>query len=76
MTYAEKQVARTREMFGKVEAYLSEELTQVQFCQKEGLSKSTFQYWLRKYRAQYPVEKVYESGVPASREFVPLQLVS
>jgi len=70
MTYAEKRDSRTLEMFEIVESYLSGELTQLQFCQKEGLAKSTFQYWLRKYR------KVHEPEVPASREFLPLRLIS
>jgi len=48
------------EMYPLIRAYLENGKTQNRFCQDEGLSKTTFQYWLRKYRdrqdTEHPVE--------------------
>lgn len=61
---------RAQEMFSKIEAYLSGNLSQQQFCQGEGLAKSTFQYWLRKYR------RVNNHQIVSSGDFLPVQMVA
>ncbi|MHB2148173.1 IS66 family insertion sequence element accessory protein TnpA [Calditrichota bacterium LG25] len=43
---------RRDEMFKIVESYYQSGLTQPAFCKKQGLSKSTFLYWLKKYRKE------------------------
>ena len=61
------QHGREQKMFGQVEAYLSGDLTQQQFCESAGLAKSTFQYWLRKYRS------VHDQGISTSGDFLPVR---
>lgn len=70
MTSKELKDSRSREMFSKVEAYLSGDLTQQQFCEEQGFAKSTFQYWLRKYR------KFHNTGNVSSGDFIPVRLGS
>lgn len=64
---------RKEEMYGKIEDYLSQEITQKEYCQQENLSYNTFMYWLRKYRK--------EPGLPSQRSssqsgFIPLKFSS
>jgi transposase-like protein len=40
------------EMWAHIEQYQQSGLTQYRFCQQTGLSKSTFGYWLKKYRKE------------------------
>jgi hypothetical protein len=44
---------RKEEMYGKIEDYLSREITQKEYCQQENLVPSTFFYWLQKYRKEH-----------------------
>ena len=41
---------RRSEMFNIVESYYRSGLSQPAFCRQQGLNKSTFLYWLKKYR--------------------------
>jgi transposase-like protein len=50
MSLAESVVSRREQMFGMIRRYLSSDQTQGRFCQSEQISKSTFTYWLRRYR--------------------------
>jgi len=59
--------SRSQEMFSKVEAYFSTDLTQQQFCDRERIVKSTFQYWLRKYR------NLHNQNIAAFGDFIPVQ---
>jgi transposase-like protein len=43
---------RRQEMFKKVEAYYQSGLSQPAFCKEQGINKSTFIYWLKKYRKE------------------------
>ena len=43
---------RKEEMFHLVEEYLKSGLSQKPFCEERHLSKSTFMYWLKKYRTE------------------------
>ena len=44
--------ARQTEMFNLVEEYQKSGISQNQFCEENNLSKSTFLYWLKKYRKE------------------------
>jgi len=44
--------ARKVEMFHLVEKYQKSGLSQKQFCEEHHLPKSTFLYWLKKYRTE------------------------
>ncbi|MHB2148163.1 IS66 family insertion sequence element accessory protein TnpA [Calditrichota bacterium LG25] len=43
---------RQDEMFKIIEAYQQSGLSQPAFCRQQGLNKSTFLYWLKKYRKE------------------------
>jgi len=43
---------RREEMFTVVESYYRSGLSQPTFCRQQGLNKSTFLYWLKKYRKE------------------------
>ena len=43
---------RREEMFKIVESYYQSGLSQPAFCRQQGLNKSTFLYWLKKYRKE------------------------
>ena len=69
----QRLIIRQEEMYGKIQDFISREITQKQYCQEENLSYSTFLYWLRKYRK--------ERGLPSQRSslpsgFIPLKLTS
>ena len=55
-------VNRKDEMFRIIEAYQKSGLSQPAFCRQEGLNKSTFLYWLKKYRKEQ------------QKDFLPLQV--
>ncbi len=44
--------SRREEMFKVVESYYQSGLSQPAFCRQQGLNKSTFLYWLKKYRKE------------------------
>lgn len=49
-TQASALSTRQREMFSLIEEYRQSGQSQNQFCAEKNLPKSTFLYWLRKYR--------------------------
>jgi len=53
---------RREEMFKIVESYYQSGLSQPAFCRQQGLNKSTFLYWLKKYRKE------------KQNDFLPLQV--
>ena len=53
---------RREQMYALIEHYLSSDQTQIEFCQTESISKSTFTYWLKRYRQDKP-----DSSAPAFR---------
>ncbi len=57
---------RAQQMYPLIERCLASEPTQKQFCQQEGFSRSTFLYWLKKYRRHQ------QSDAHPSCEFIPL----
>lgn len=60
---------RAQQMFALIEKYLASGLSQKAFCAQEELAFTTFQCWLRKYRAQQ------QSTPPAfSNDFIPLHV--
>lgn len=70
------RLARAQEMFARIEKYLDAKgraasLTQKAFCEQEGLTITTFQNWLQKYRARQ--RQVETAPVPAQR-FIPLHV--
>lgn len=62
------------EMYGLIEQYLSSDLSQRMFYTQEHLCKSSFEYWLKKYRQ--------EKGIPVpsrkrtKKSFIPVELPS
>lgn len=44
--------ARQTEMFKTIKEYQKSDVSQNQFCEENNLSKSTFLYWLKKYRKE------------------------
>ncbi len=61
---------RAEQMYPLIERYLASELTQKQFCQQEGFSRSTFLCWLKKYRRHQ------QSNAHPSCEFIPLHFAA
>ncbi|NOX90727.1 MAG: transposase [Calditrichaeota bacterium] len=45
-------IKRQGEMFQIIEQYQKSGLSQAEFCQQTGIKKSTFHYWLKKYRKE------------------------
>jgi hypothetical protein len=66
-------IIRQEEMYGKIQDFLSREITQKQYCQEENLSYSTFMYWLRKYRKDHALPS-QRASLPSG--FIPLKLTS
>ena len=61
----QKKRNSAQRMYALMEEYERSSLKQREFCDKHGLKKSTFGYWLRKYRMGEQQER---------RGFVPLQV--
>jgi len=53
---------RREQMYALIERYLSSDQTQIEFCQAESISRSTFAYWLKRYR-----QDKADGSVPAFR---------
>ena len=53
---------RREEMFKIVESYYQSGLSQPAYCRQQGLNKSTFLYWIKKYRKE------------KQNDFLPLQV--
>lgn len=45
-----EMTARARQMYSLVERYFSSNLSRKVFCEREGITYSTFQWWLGQYR--------------------------
>jgi len=60
---------RALEMHALIRNYLSSGITQREFCQREHLPRSTFQYWLKDYRKQ-----PHSESVQPATGFLPLQV--
>ncbi len=54
MRTSESSAARRDQMYAIIQRYLSSDQNQAGFCQMEQISKSTFAYWLRRYRQDKP----------------------
>ena len=55
--------SRGREMYALIERYQSSGEKQRIFCEKAGVSLTTFQYWLYRYRAEKGQKKGFHSKV-------------
>ncbi len=62
MNPTESPPTRRKQMYALVERYLSSDQTQNDFCQTESIPKSTFVYWLKRYRQDKP-----DGSAPAFR---------
>ncbi|MDZ7314363.1 MAG: hypothetical protein ONB45_24165, partial [candidate division KSB1 bacterium] len=71
MSSATPLTPRAHEMFTYIEKYLASGLSQKAFCTQENLALTTFQYWLRKYRA--PHRHAEAPSAPGNR-FIPLHV--
>ncbi|MDZ7366877.1 MAG: hypothetical protein ONB43_13560 [candidate division KSB1 bacterium] len=71
MSSATPLTPRAHEMFAYIEKYLASGLSQKAFCAQENLVFSTFQCWLRKYRAHH--RQAEAPSAPANR-FIPLHV--
>jgi transposase-like protein len=54
MRSSEPSANRRAQMYAMIERYLGSDQSQTVFCQSEQISKSTFAYWLRRYRQDKP----------------------
>jgi len=69
---------RKNQKYSKEQMYLAKEkwqssgLTQLQFCKRENLSKSTFGYWLKKYRKEQGQPK--PSREKPVKAFIPVEV--
>ncbi len=59
---------RAREMFAIIERYRESGLTQKRFCQSEGLSLSTFYYWVSRYKQYHTSPLQHNSGHLSSEQ--------
>ena len=66
MTYTEKIAQRKEFMFTIIHSYIDSGSNQHTFCQQQNLAKSTFQYWLKKYRNQ--------NGPEDTASFIPIHI--
>jgi hypothetical protein len=64
---------RKEEMYGKIEDFLSREITQKEYCQQENLAPSSFSYWLQKYRKEHGL---FSEKAPIPSGFIPLKFSS
>jgi len=55
---------RAREMFDLVEKYFHSGLTQKRYCAKEGISYTTLQYWLKRYREHQAAAPLVAADAP------------
>jgi len=68
---------RKNQKYTKEEMYLAVELckesnmTQNEFCKKEGLALGTFKYWQRKYQEQH-----IHTGSSKSSSFIPIEVAA
>jgi hypothetical protein len=63
--------ARAAQRFATIEKYFRSQLTQKNFCAQEGLTRPTFRYWLRKYKAPPHFPRDPRDG---PKGFIPLAL--
>ena len=59
-----------KKMYTSIETWQSSELSLEKYCQQEGLAKSTFSYWLKKYRK----EQGQDSRNESKNSFIPMQI--
>lgn len=76
MAASSKLRFRAQEMYPVIERYLTSGLTQRAFCQQEGLSHSTLQWWLHKYRQDHGPLPERGVSTPERRGFVSLKVGS
>jgi len=55
MRTSESSAARRDQMYEMIQCYIASDQSQTVFCQSEQISKSTFAYWLKRYRQDKPV---------------------
>lgn len=56
-------------MYLAIELCKESNMTQKEFCKKEGLALGTFKYWQRKYQEQH-----IETGKSKSLSFIPIEV--
>ena len=60
------------QMFGHIESWQKSGVTQYRYCKNEGLSRSTFGYWHKKYKQQTPVSML--PGNKPHTGFLPVEV--
>lgn len=71
MSNPNRLTPRAQEMFARVEKYLASGLSQKAFCAQEAIAFTTFQNWLKKYRAR---QRQVETLAAAPKGFIPLRV--
>ena len=61
-------------MFPVIESWQQGDLSQGKFCKEHKYSISTFQYWLKKYREEYPQKKRQNKSSKTDKGFLPIQI--
>jgi predicted acetyltransferase len=64
-----KLSARTQEMQKLIKTYQASGLTQKQFCIQAQIPRSTFQFWLKRFRNRQHLKEI-----PGSSKFIPLEV--
>ena len=62
------------EMFLAIELWRESKLSQEQFCQRENISISTFQYWLKKQRDINVPKQEPKKKKQSKETFIPVQV--
>ena len=57
-------------MYSHVEACMSSQQSQKNYCEQKGLALSTFQYWAKKYREEFSVAEASDE----TPGFIPVQV--
>ena len=72
MSTNNKLTPRAKQMFPLIEKFLVSGFTQKKFCQQQGITLSTFQWWVSQYRKikNIPARKT----TPATKKFIPVKL--
>ena len=75
MPQNETRQQKRERMFHMIETYHSGGQSQKDFCHTHNLSRSTFHYWLRKYRKHHNSDANFHP-VPSGKKFIPLNFSS
>ena len=68
------RIQKRKQMYAMIESYQSGDLTQKEFCLKNGINYSTFRFWLHQYRQEEGNASKEQDNPFASGDFVPINI--